>query len=234
MASNATHFSRIREWERGWAQSCRCPAECNLRVALSSFWHSDTRIFQGGSNKLLLTSQLMKAFSFLINTETSSWEWIIHQNTDPFCPEMGLSTWFNLSWSTVLELWVPRWRVAGTIPANPWLQRSRHLSLCLFHWGGSLQMALIVLEGTRASFRETKLMKEKLKMTRNNLKNGFVCRTRHSNKAAFMNLALYVFWNSLVLARREKTFWEEKSADSSYPQCQSHISSPSAWSLMQC
>lgn len=54
-------------------------------------------------------------------------------------------------------------------------------------------MALIVLEGTRASFRETKLMKEKLKMTSNNFKNGFVCRTRHSNKAAFMNSALYVF-----------------------------------------
>lgn len=31
-------------------------------------------------------------------------------------------------------------------------------------------MALIALEGTRASFRETKAMKEKLKMTRNNLK----------------------------------------------------------------
>lgn len=103
MASNATHFSGIREWERGWAQSCRC----SIRVALRSFWHSDTLRFQAGSNKLLPTSQFMKAFSFLINAQTSSWEWIIYQNTALFWPEMGWSTRLSLSWSTVLALWAP-------------------------------------------------------------------------------------------------------------------------------
>lgn len=91
-------------------------------------------------------------------------------------------------------------------------------------------MALIVLEGTRAPFRETKLMKEKLKMTRNNLKSALFAKQGIPIKQLLRAWhLLYVFFlNSLVSARREKTFWEGKPADYSCPQCQSHISSPSA------